>query len=202
MALPEAVETALARPTAYPVLLVELFFADGVSKLARMDFDLHLPDGTVWQGLGKMIGVSAVEQPTNEGAPVVALSLSGVDQEMVNVAIRSQILALNRPANVQLAIFDVVDGAYQYLDRITLFQGRMQDIKFGESLQAESGVATARIRTISCSLEVLFAANRARQRARFYSHEEQQRYYPNDLGLQFLPRAGDQTVEGPWTVVA
>ncbi len=196
---------ALAQPMVWLAPLVEIAFASETVRLTPLDVQsLDLPDGTSWRGIGAAGRIGALEQPSGEGAPVATLTLSGVDDAIMDAVIASEAEARNRLVQIGVALWSGASAdAASFVSRLTLFTGRIDRISYASSAETNAdGLVTARRRVVTATVESVFAENRARVKTALYSGVNQRLWFPTDSGLDHMARAADKTVDWPSNVVA
>lgn len=155
--------------------------------------------GAVWQGMGAHIdgdgnplqSVDGLAEIVNGEAPQLNLTLSGVDSRVVAAA-RQDADAdeiEGQDLTISLGFFDGTSPGLAPLD--TLIQLGIW------TMQKPSFTATGpSLRTISLPCETLFA-QRSRSPFGMLTDRDQQRRYPGDAGLVFVPKMVDRTVTWP-----
>lgn len=131
-------------------------------------------NGDDYTGIGSFGGVSQVEETSDLKATGITLQLSGVPPELLQVALAQ--IRYNRSATVWLGLLDLDTGAL-IDDPIILFEGRTDNASITESGETASIQLAVENRLITLD----------RPRERRYTSEDQQTYYPDDLGFDFVP---------------
>lgn len=160
--------------------LVELAFTSGTIRAWTGSGDLTW-NGQTWAGVGTLAGIGAVEESTDVSARGLQISLSAIPTEVLSLALSEH--CQGRPAKVWLALFDLTTGAI-IADPVQIFGGRADTISAvlsGETYEA----------SVSCENR-LIDLNTAKE-AR-YTHEEQQRLHPGDMGCEFVAGIGDKPI--------
>lgn len=171
-----AIDTALAGSNVPMVVFVEMDFPSGFLRInnSAQSFDWN---GYSWLGIGSLGSIDQITESSDMAANGIALSISGIPSENVALALGQKYQG--RSCKVWFAL---LDSSYQVIaDPIGSFNYRMDtmDIELGE---------TATIRVSAESRLVDWErANVTR-----YTDEEQQKLYPGDLGLQFVPQMAEK----------
>lgn len=135
-------------------------------------------DGKTWKGIGDFGDISAIMEKTSTESVGVRLTLNGVPAEA-----RAQALAntsASRKMRFWLAAFsEASDGSWSVLPDPWRFLSGITDT---HKLQAGA---------IEVNIETAFARLRQARIAR-YNNEEQQRYFPGDLGFEFGAKLNEQ----------
>jgi hypothetical protein len=195
---------ALSGEPAWIAGLVEIRFATETVRLTPLDLpSLDLPDGTIWRGIGAQGAIGPIEQPSGEGAPTISLRLSGLDEDVYRAVIASETEAKNRLVQVGVALWSGARATDEtFIARRVLFTGRIDRIIYASVPNVSGdGVVISRTRTVTATVESIFAENRARTKAALYSDVQQKIWYPGDTGLAYLTRAADKSVDWPLQVV-
>lgn len=186
------VQEALARGDTVPVtVLVELEFASSTQRFRDGIGLLTTSDGRTWIGLTSpdtgisLLSMSGLSQAQNAAAPTGTLTLSGVTQEILDIAVSSESEVKDRPMTAYLQ-FLTDDGA-PLGDPVAFYSGLMDVMSF-----AGSG---PRDRTISVTVESLFV-NRIRSPFSYYTDRDQQGRFSGDRGMEFTASLISKTV--PW----
>jgi hypothetical protein len=195
---------ALSADLVWHADLVEIRFASETVRLTTLDLPvLDLPDGTSWRGIGAAGSVGPLEQPSGEGAPTISLRLSGLDEAIYTALIASETEAKNRLVQISMALWAGESAtAATFVSRPVLFTGRIDRIIYGSAPNVGGdGVVISRTRTVTATVESVFAENRARTKTALYSDVQQRLWYPGDTGLAYLTRAADKSVDWPASVI-
>ncbi len=181
----EAAAAILSGSTVVGTLLVFFDFASAPKRLHGGFGDL-LADGQVWQGLGGLGSVSAIESSISGTAPTVTFTLSGVGDDIARDVVTAPTEIKGRTCFVKLQFFDV-DSLATIGRPYTLFRGRM-DRLIHQAPSATSWTAqlTAETRFVRRGLPPFGQL----------TDRDQQRRYPGDIGLKDVPLM--QNISRPW----
>jgi hypothetical protein len=174
-----AMLTELAKPNIMPVLFVELDFASGYVRLSTAGGPLSW-NGQTWIGAGMLGTVEAMKESTNLEAHGVRLTLSGIDPEVIAIALGESYQG--RPARVWLALIN--EAGAIVADPLLVVSGRM------DTMQVTPGATAA----VSIAVENDLAMWARPQVTRF-TNEDQQRLYPGDKGFEYVVEASDRTIQ-------
>lgn len=173
-------QTALASPELVPVLFVELDFASGFIRFWGGVGPITW-DGKTWTGGGQLLEVSQIDETQSVEATAAQITLSGVPSTLVSVAYSD--FSQGRPVRIWLGLLDVTSGAV-LADPVQIFAGRMDTI--GDQDSGDTA-------TISVSAESNLA-DLDRLRVRYYTDQDQQRLFPADRSLRYMPSMQDRPV--------
>lgn len=153
--------------------------------------------GHTWRGMGHrqdktgnpLQSIDGLEQAVSGTAPQLTLTLSGVDPTVVKAAKADTDEIEGRPLTIEIGFFDATKPGLVPLDGLmplgTWF------------MQKPSFVATGpALRTITLPCETLFA-QRSRAPFGMLTDRDQQRRFPGDKALEFVPQMVDRTATWP-----
>jgi hypothetical protein len=155
--------------------------------------------GSSWRGMGHrqdgegnpLQSIEGLEQAINGTAPQLNLTLSGVDSTIVAAAGKDAAADAieGRDLTVAIGFFDATQPALVPLDNL---------VPLGTwIMQKPSFTATGPVlRTISLPCETLWS-QRSRAPFGMLTDRDQQRRFPGDRALEFIPRMVDRTVTWP-----
>lgn len=185
-ALTALMQAELRAPVVRPIMFVEAEFLSGPVRMWS-GYGEIIWDGKTWTGAadseGKMIaGISALPENTGLEAQGIVISLSGVPNDLVGMAINET--RQGKPVRVWLgflnASFQVINAPFR------VFRGRM-DVP-----TLEEGATST---TISISCENLLIDGK-RPRERRYTDEDQQSRFSGDRFFEYV--AITQLWNGVW----
>lgn len=168
--LTAAQSAAVAAPTIYAAMLVELEFSPDPVRLWSGIGEFAWGNRT-FTGAGTLLGISAVEETAEIRAAGTTISLSAIPADVM--AGIQDVSWQGSPARIWLALFDAAGDLIG--DPRQVFAGRMDTLSWTEG-------ATA---TIALTLESRLV-DLDRPRVRRYTDADQQAEYPGDLGLQYV----------------
>lgn len=172
---------AMGQKVLRPFMMFHGQFTSGDVRLWTGLGPLELWEQT-WSGVGNLIDFSPIEETDEQKASGVAVSLSGVAPSQIAIALAQ--VRRNYPGVLYFGLLDA-DGAVIEWPRV-LFRGRMDVAMIEDSVTSATLKITYENEMISLE----------RPREVRYTHEEQLRLYPGDLGLEFM--AGIQDRELQW----
>jgi len=178
-ALTIAAQTESLKPQgARPVLLVELQFDSGVTRLWSGFGDLVWNGGT-YSGAGALGSIGIAEETIEQKALGITLTLSGIPTSVISLALNEDVIG--RIATVWLAFLDAANlmiGA-----PVTIFAGRMDTMD----------VALAETATVTVTAESrLIDWDHPRERR--YTDADQQERFPGDQGLAFVSQSVEKEI--------
>lgn len=179
--LPETVAEMAAGHRVSAAVLFEFNFAsstqrfwDGVGWLAAA--------GHQWLGFGELVSVSGLQQSVGMTAPQATFTLTGAKAELLNVAANSASEVTGRRCAVYLQFLS--SAGVPLDDPIALWVGKMDVLSFN---------AGATNQSITLTAETLFV-KRVRSPYGYLTDTDQQARYPGDVGLEFMPKLLNKTV--------
>jgi len=179
--LPTVVKEMAAGHRVAVASLFEFEFLSGVHRY----WDGHgylTAGGHEWIGFGQMGSVTGLEQSRGMNAPKTTFTLSGVDDDILAVAVNGSAEATGRPATVYLQF---LTAAGVPLDApVAIWAGIMDSMSFS------AGVKEQRV---SIGAETLFV-DRVRAPWGFQTDTDQRARYPLDTGFQFVAKLIFKTV--------
>lgn len=137
-------------------------------------------DSQTWTGVGTFGGISDINEAAGTEAPGVSLELSGIPSSMVSLALDDTYQG--HPAKIYKALFDAADAVI--VDPVLVFSGRMDVMQITDA--GETSVISLSCESASIDLD--------RKRVLRYTHEEQQRLFAGDLGLEFVAAGQDKAI--------
>lgn len=181
---PATVRAALAGETIGLCVLARLGFVEGERRVFMGHGRLEL-GGETWSGLGEFVTLSQIAGGLGDAARPLTFTLSGVDDQIIALAIAGGTTIRGRPATVYLQFFAPGDG--RPLDSMfAIFAGRMS--RLTASLSAAQ-------RSVSLIVENRLV-HRAKPAAGLYSDRDQNIRSPGDRGLEFVNSLLSKAV--PW----
>jgi hypothetical protein len=154
-------------------------FASGFLRLWTGIGDISW-NGHTWTGAGSLIGMSEISETEDVVASGVAVSLSGVPSDLVQIAIDEARQGM--PGRVWLALFDAnIDFIGE---PVPAFAGRLDVPEITDD---------AETCTISISYESRLVDLNASREWR-YTHESQQVLFPGDRGFDYVTKIQDKEV--------
>ncbi len=201
-----ATASAAAASVIHPVIFVKMRFDGGNVNLHTELGDITF-GGDTYTGVGKLGGISGMEENSDLSRTPITLNLSGLPNDMMSVLLAEQYQG--RLATVFLGYLDVT-GAYTGEDGVTAYTSEDEATTYTiESGGTNLLVATptiiyqgnidtadfARGKTsaITLSIESRFAAW-DKPLIRRYNNADQQSRYPGDKGLQYITQAANKTI--------
>jgi len=159
-----------------PALLVKFEFASGDVRFWT-GYGSKTYNSEEYTGIGDVMGVSTIEEVQDIRATSVTFTLSGLNSNVISAALQSQYQG--RPVTMWFAVLDssgnLIPNPYE------LFSGRMDVISFSD----DGNAADFAIKCESNAIDI----RKARERR--YTPEDQKIDYPNDKGLEFVPKIQD-----------
>jgi len=176
--LTAAVITEIDATELQPILLFRGEFATGIVRAWSGFGDLSW-DGQTWIGTGTLLQVSAIQEASETVANGATINLTGVPLELISLALSS--VRQGRDGKIYLGFLS--NGAV-VIDPVLVFQGRL-DVPIIE----ENGETA----TISIAYESRLIDLQKPRESR-YTDQDQQRAYPGDLGMAFVPSLQEKTL--------
>lgn len=165
---------ALADQICLPTILVKLEFDSGDVLLHTAVGDITYA-GDVYTGVGTLGNISPVTEDIEGGANGVTLTLSGLSNSILSIALGESFQ--NRPATLFFALFDTSTYAL-ITDPYQLFKGRMD---YAEGNFGNDASITLKVENIMADWQ--------RPRVGRYNYESQLQRFPGDKGFEFIAQA-------------
>lgn len=153
-------------------LLCELQFDSGTLYLASGSLNLTHA-GHTWQAIGEFGGVQQLQDSPND-APELRFSLSGVPSTQIGLALAEPVR--NRPVYLSLAVLDPSTGAIEEV--LDLWSGTLDQMAISHGADGQCSIGVTALHA---------AATLRRPKPLRYTDADQQRLYPGDTCLRFLP---------------
>lgn len=173
---------AIDAATVRPIAMVRAEFDSGVmawhSGYGDIDFDGHTYTGT-----GKLGGISSIKEQPGTQATSLEVTISGLDPEIV--ALIQTEPYINRKVYLHVNLLDDQDRPVSAAP-ILFFKGTIDDIS------AQFGNTAAIKLTVKSRL-----ADWERKRTLRYTDADQQRLYPGDKGMEFIPQMSERKLIWP-----
>lgn len=157
-------------------LLVKFIFDSGElnlwSGIGNIDFE-----SSTFTGAGDILGVSRIEETQDLRSTSVTFTLNGLNSALIASA-----LTANYQGRSVKMWFGVLDNSGQLIaDPYLLFVGRMDVISFTDNGETSDFA-------VKCESN---AIDIRKVKVRRYTPEDQKIDYPNDKGLDFIPKIQD-----------
>jgi|TARA_A200000159_G_C7146435_1_gene265330 hypothetical protein len=159
-----------------PAMMVQFKFESGDLNMWTGYGDLLWNDIT-FTGAGTFLGVSPIEESQDLRATTVTFTLSGITSSIISSALNSNYQG--RDVTMWFAV--VNDSGALIGTPYELFSGRMDIISFSDDAE----VADFAIKCESNAIDIRKAKERR------YTPEDQKIDYPDDKGLEFIPKIQD-----------
>lgn len=163
-------EAAIAEKVIRPFLAVDLEFDSGNSRGSTLPFNVFI-DGAEFLGAGKIGEISAAQEGTSTGAARISVSLSGVDNSLIAIALAEKYQG--RRGTVYYGLLDEDHNVIP--DPIIVFRGRMDTMP----------IEMDKTSKITVNIESRMA-DWDRPRGGRLTDEEQKRRHPGDRFLEFV----------------
>jgi hypothetical protein len=195
---PETVRAQALGQHVVCALFVTFKFKSGFLHVWEGDGEISR-GGFAWLGVGQrtdnsgnpLQSIDGLEQAINGTAPQLMLTMNGVDSTVVNAAKKDADAdeIESRELLIEIGFYDATQpGAVPLDDLIEVGTWIMQKPSF---------TATGpKLRTITLPCETLFA-QRSRAPFGMLTDRDQQRRFPGDKALEFIPKMVDRTVTWP-----
>lgn len=129
--------------------------------------------GKTYTALGHLLGFSDIEESSELQVSSLTAQLSGVDQSLISAVLSEYYI--DRPLRIYKGFFDV--NMAVIAEPVLIFEGRMDSPVIEEN--PDDG--TCKVAITASSAWVDFE----RMSGRHTNHEEQQIFFPGDLGFQY-----------------
>lgn len=180
--LDSAIASASLAPVVRFLYMVRIDFDSGTVAW-HSGFGDYVYDGITYTGTGSLCGISEVTEEPGVKSNSITLTISGVKPEVVALALGAKYI--NRRCWVYLQCLDEQDRpitATPYL----LFRGSLDNIE-GVKGNAASFKISVKSRL----------ADWERPRKLRYTDADQQKLYPGDKGMEFIPQLSERILVWP-----
>jgi hypothetical protein len=172
-------QTASVAGVVRPVVLAKLEFSSGTIFVSTADRTLVTPGGDSYAGVGVFGGISGVDEDVQLGANGISLLLSGVDTNLLSLALQENYQG--RAATISLGL---LTEAWAFVaEPVVVFKGRMDTMSIVSGSEGR----------INLSCENRLAAWDKARNLRF-NNQTQQLRFPGDRGLEFVEQAADREI--------
>jgi hypothetical protein len=130
-----------------------------------------------WTGTGSLLGISTVEEGADVNARGITISLSGIDVNLLQTVLNEFQVGL--PVTVYLGLFD--GNGNLIPNPVVSFAGRMDE----PTITADATTATI---AVNCESRLMDMNVSVPYR---YTNQDQQMFYPGDLGFSFVTSIQD-----------
>jgi len=201
MALPVELANLVSQREAPCAFLVRFHFASGIVRVWAGFGQLQTLDGQVWSGLGELGSIDGLSTAFNGTAPAGRLTVSGIDPDLISVAVGETSDFIGRPVGIFLQAFGggtlpfntappLISGPAVVGSVLTASTGTWTETS-GTALNGNPCAIAVRLmtalevsrsavnRTLSLTHETPYTG-RNRPAGGFYSDRDQQKRYPGD----------------------
>jgi hypothetical protein len=173
-AMTEAIQLGTIRPVV--VFVMEL--DTGFVRLSSADRNLTI-GGELYYGVGKLGGISTVEETAQLQATTLKLSLSGLSPSFLETVLAEEYQG--RRADLSLALMD--DGYALIEDPVLIFRGRID--------QLTVSIGTQMVVALTAENEL---SRWETPRMRRYTNADQEAAYPGDTSLRWVASASEREI--------
>lgn len=177
-----AVVTEVAKVANRPLHLFEIYLDGATARSTdawrNIDFG-----GNTYYALGSTIGFSGIEETSELQVNQVRVTQSGVDGVYVSLYLSHSYI--DRRFVIRKGFLDANDTLI--VDPLPIFDGRCDSPEISED--PDSGTCTITLTASSHWVDF------ERQPGRHTSHDEQQIWFPGDLGFEFVSQLQNQKLE-------
>ena len=167
-----AIVAELGKSQNQPFHLVEVLF-DTVPAYMTDAWTTIVWDGKTYLALGNFIGFSDIEESSDLQVAGITVQLSGVNQTMISAVLAENYI--DRQVIIRKGFFDA--NMAVIADPVIIFDGRMDSPVIEEN--PDEGTCTVGITATNAWVDF------ERKSGRHTNHEEQQIFFPGDLGFQY-----------------
>lgn len=180
--LTAAMETGMIQPVVRPIYLVRMDFDSGTvawnSGFRNFDYD-----GATYVASGNLGSIGSVKEEPGVKAAGITITVSGIKPEIVGLLLSESYLG--RRCLVHCALTEE-DGLFDPDKCVLLFTGK---------LDAVTGISG---KTASFSISVRSRlSDWERPRVLRYTDADQQKLYPGDKGMEFIPQLSQRKIIWP-----
>lgn len=168
-----AFQNEVVKPENMPMHLVSVHL-DSETLYMSDSYKTIAYDGNDYLGVGHFINFSDIEESSEVIVSTMTLSLSGVDQSMINLVLNNNYI--NRTVKVYMGFLNV-DTHKLITNPVLIFEGGMDSPIISEN--PDSGKSTVLVSATNAW------ADYDRKLGRHGNNEEQQIFFPGDKGFEF-----------------
>jgi len=179
--LTAAMDEAAKSQTVHPLLMMTGYFDSGTTRVWTGVGEI-VHDGDVYLGVGNLLGVSEIEETAEVKTTGIEVSLEGVSEENVAIA-----LTEDYQGRILEIVFALMTEEGAIIPQpTTLFRGRMDTMPLEDD---NAGKTTVKL-TVTSRLDDLDLVVAPR-----YTDAAQQELYPGDKGLEFVNSIQELDIE-------
>jgi len=138
-------------------------------------------DAQTWIGAGNLVQISNIEETAEIKATGIVVTFNGIPADMISLVLQDV-----RQGALGKVWLGFLSSGTIVADPYLLFEGRIDTPVISEDAETCSIAITYESRLIDLS----------RPRASRYTDQDQQREFPGDLGMEFIPALQDKEI--PW----
>ncbi len=170
-------------------------FRDGEEPLWGGEYDLTV-GGRTWRGLGNIASVEGLDQAATLESSAMTFTLSGVEKPGADLSF----LALAVSSDKANYVRRLVTVYLQFFDE--MWQALDEPFALKAGFMGQASVSRARagygyVRTISLPAYNIFLGRGVAPYST-YTDRDQQKRFPGDKGLQFIPSLQAKQIPVPW----
>lgn len=180
--LDAAITTAIAAATVRPLIMVRVDFDSGTLAW-HSGFGVVTLDGVNYLGLGTLGSISQVTEQPGVQSSTITLNVSGIDPAVVALALTEPYI--NRKCYVHLTFLNEEDEPL-VATPILIFEGTLDQI------EGQMGAEALFRLTVKSRL-----ADWERVRKLRYTDADQQKLYPGDKGMEYIPQMSERMLIWP-----
>ena len=173
-----AVVSEITAAELQPFLLFEGDFIGGTVRAWSGIGDLSW-DSKNWTGTGNLLTVSAVQENADTVASGATVTLTGVPVELISLALSSV-----RQGGAGRIYLGFLSAGAVVADPVLVFEGKLDVPVIEEDAETASIAIAYESRLIDLQ----------KPRESRYTDQDQQRIYPGDLGMSFVPSLQEKTL--------
>lgn len=179
-----AFQNEVIKPENMPVHLVSIHLDSEILYMNDSYKTINY-GGNDYLGVGHFMGFSDIEEASEIIVSTMTLSLSGIDQTMINLVLNNNYI--NRVVKVWTAFLDV-NSHVLVIDPVLIFEGHMDSPTISED--PDGGKSTVAVSATNAWVDF------DRKTGRHGNNEEQQILFPGDRGFEFADQNTSDLVWG------
>lgn len=174
----------VAKAEIRPCYLLELVFDSGTMRLTDAAFDITYA-GDVYQRTAGLLSFGGISETGDLLVNQITIELAGADTSLAMAKVLTDDF-LDRPCRIYLALLNASAGVIT--SPVKIFEGRMDAPAIVED--PDTGTSTVSVRGTPAWVDF------GRRPGRHTNDEEQQFYFPGDLGFEFVSQLPKQVKWG------